>query len=71
MICLTEKKLRWSIKGVSSRLIFDLVDINDKYIVTKENMFDKLSSLNNEVVLMMGAGDIDKEIDKIVLLLDK
>ncbi|TLX77444.1 UDP-N-acetylmuramate--L-alanine ligase [Labilibacter sediminis] len=53
------------IEGVSSQMILDLVDIPVKMISSKEELYDQLKALNPEVLLMMGAGDIDKEIDKI------
>ncbi|MCW3788396.1 UDP-N-acetylmuramate--L-alanine ligase [Plebeiibacterium sediminum] len=54
-------------EGVSSKMILDLVELDQKSISTKDNLLNEIKDLNPEVLLMMGAGDIDKEIDKITL----
>ncbi len=51
------------IPGVNSKMILDLVDLPVKLIATKEELCERLKALKPEVVLAMGAGDIDKEID--------
>ena len=53
------------IPGVSSRLIFDKMPLKDKYICTKEELIPLLKRLDPEVLLTMGAGDIDRLVDKI------
>lgn len=53
------------VEGVTSSLIFDLVDLPVKMISPKEDLFFQIKKLNPEVLLMMGAGDIDKEIDEV------
>ena len=52
-------------EGVSSDMILGLVDLPVKKLSSKEGLFEILEQLKPEVLLMMGAGDIDKEIDKI------
>ena len=54
-------------EGVSSEMILDLVGIDVKKISTKADLYDEIEGLKPEVLLMMGAGDIDKEIDKLTL----
>ncbi len=54
-------------EGVSSEMILDLVGIDAKKISTKADLYDEIEGLKPEVLLMMGAGDIDKEIDKLTL----
>ncbi len=55
------------IEGVDSNLILNKVDIEQKMLSAKSELFRNIEQLNPEVLLMMGAGDIDKEIDKVVL----
>lgn len=57
------------IKGVTSQSIFDLMENENKVMVSKDNLVEELSNRNLDVVLTMGAGDIDKEVPKIVELM--
>ncbi|MGQ1786910.1 UDP-N-acetylmuramate--L-alanine ligase [Saccharicrinis sp. GN24d3] len=56
-------------KGVTSKLILDLVDLPVKRLTIKKELIKEIKSMKPEVLLMMGAGDIDKEIDKVVEVL--
>ena len=47
------------INGVSSQLIFDKVTIKNKTLCSKEDVLSLLKSRNPEVVVTLGAGDID------------
>ncbi len=47
------------IQGITSQIILDKVTCSEKSIVTKENLLTELSSKNIEVLLTLGAGDID------------
>ncbi len=47
------------IEGVTSEIILNKVTINDKSVVTKEELLNVLSEKNIEVLLTLGAGDID------------
>lgn len=53
------------IKGVSSKSIFDLMENEEKVMVTKETLYEELEKRNLDVVLTIGAGDIDREVPKI------
>jgi UDP-N-acetylmuramate--alanine ligase len=53
-------------EGVSSKMILDLIDLPVKSLCKKEELLGRIKSLKPEVLLMMGAGDIDKEIDYVV-----
>ncbi len=53
------------IEGVSSQMILDLVNLPIKMISSKDDLFENLMALQPQVVLAMGAGDIDKEIDRV------
>ncbi len=54
-------------EGVTSSMILNLVELENKKLSSKDGLFDEIEVQNPEVLLMMGAGDIDKEIDKITL----
>ena len=54
------------IEGVSSELIFDLVKSPVKKLTTKSALTDELRSIDPEVLLFMGAGDLDRMIDDII-----
>lgn len=54
------------IAGVSSQMILDLVDLPVKIVSTKEDLLGDIVKLKPHILLMMGAGDIDKEIDVVV-----
>lgn len=59
------------IPGVTSRLIFDRVTIPAKRMCKKEELLDVLAAGDYEVVLMLGAGDIDRLVEPVRELLDK
>ncbi|MCO5230018.1 MAG: UDP-N-acetylmuramate--L-alanine ligase [Chitinophagales bacterium] len=49
------------IEGVSSQLILDSIEIQDKVIIEKNLLLNYLSSLEKtEIIMTVGAGDIDK-----------
>jgi UDP-N-acetylmuramate--alanine ligase len=50
------------IPGVTSQLIFDKVTITDKTLCRKDELYSILEKGNYEVVLMVGAGDIDRMV---------
>jgi len=54
------------IEGVSSALIFDLVESKAKYLTTKSELTDLLGTVGPEVLLLMGAGDLDRMIPEIL-----
>ena len=47
------------IEGVTSQLIFDEVTIENKTLCSKEEVLDVLKRSNQEVVITLGAGDIE------------
>jgi UDP-N-acetylmuramate--alanine ligase len=59
------------IPGVSSRNIFDNVNISDKTLCTREQLLEILVTGTYEVVIMLGAGDIDRLVEPVKQLLDK
>ena len=57
------------IPGVTSRIIFDRVTIPDKKLCRKEELLDLLAKGRYEVVLMLGAGDIERLVEPVRELL--
>lgn len=58
------------IEGVTSSMLLEKVKIQDKDLVTKEDLMNNLASLHCEVLVTIGAGDIDKligDIKKIII----
>ena len=53
------------IKGVSSKIIFNKLDFEQKKMCTKENLLAHLKKSKPEVLLTMGAGDIDRLVEPI------
>ncbi|MDR1981421.1 MAG: UDP-N-acetylmuramate--L-alanine ligase [Tannerellaceae bacterium] len=58
------------IPGVSSQVLFDKVSIPCKTLCTKEQLLDVMASGTYEVVLILGAGDIDRLVEPIKHLLE-
>jgi len=54
------------IKGVTSRLIFKKMRSQNKRLLTDEQMMDVCTKLDDGVLLLLGAGDIDALITQIV-----
>lgn len=59
------------IPGVTSRLIFDAVTIADKQLCTKEELLQVVAAGKYEVILMLGAGDIEKLVEPVREIIDK
>lgn len=59
------------IEGVSSKMILELVTIPDKKIVSKEELMKELESRDIDILITLGAGDINTFIEPITELLNK
>ncbi len=57
------------IEGVESGMIYDLVTIQNKKIVSKEELISELESRDIDILITLGAGDISTFIDPITELL--
>jgi UDP-N-acetylmuramate--alanine ligase len=57
------------IPGVSSGMILRKMDTMSKYLVTKEQLFELLPALYPDVLVTLGAGDIDRLVPHIEKLL--
>ncbi|MDA3911370.1 MAG: UDP-N-acetylmuramate--L-alanine ligase [Bacteroidales bacterium] len=53
------------ISGVTSNLIFDQMDNPQKYFVEKSELLTKLKSMDLDVLVSLGAGDIDRFVPQI------
>lgn len=53
------------IPGITSQTILDLMENEKKVLIPKDYLIEELESRNLDVVVTMGAGDIDKEVPKI------
>ncbi len=58
------------IKGVSSEIIFNKMKLENKWLASKEETLDWLYKRDLDIVLTMGAGDIDGMADKIIEVLN-
>ena len=54
------------IKGISSRTIMHKIGKMDKYYVEKDQLLPLLSALQPELLVSMGAGDIDRMVEPII-----
>lgn len=59
------------IPGVTSQIIFDKVTLKDKTLCRKEELYTILEKGSYEVILVAGAGDIDRMIEHIKQIVDK
>lgn len=59
------------IEGVNSEMIFDLVTISNKKIVSKEDLLQEIEGRDIDILITLGAGDISTFIDPITELLKK
>lgn len=51
------------IKNVTSQIILDKIDNSNKKILSKQELLEFLPNRNSEVILVLGAGDIDKLVE--------
>ena len=61
------------ILGVTSQLIYDRVTIPNKHLIRKEELLDwvKAEAASYQVVLMLGAGDIDRLVEPVKQILER
>jgi len=48
------------IEGITSRIIFDNVAIDNKVLIPKERLMEEIASRDVDVLITLGAGDIDR-----------
>jgi len=56
------------VEGVTSKLIFDRVNLDDKIMIQKEQLLAVLADKKPELLITLGAGDIDQLVEPIVKL---
>lgn len=59
------------IPDITSQVIFDKVTLKNKTLCRKEDLYEIIGNGKYEVVLMAGAGDIDRMIENVKQILDK
>ena len=57
------------IEGVTSQIIFDKITTPNKVLITKNELLDVLSKRDIDVLMTVGAGDIDKLVEPIADML--
>ncbi len=57
------------IVGVSSQMLLEKIELTDKEIISNENLLRKLEGIDIEVLVTIGAGDIDRLVPAIAQLL--
>ena len=58
------------IPGITSQTILEKVTISDKMLVKKEDLLAEIKNRNPEVIMTLGAGDIDQFVEPIKHLLN-
>jgi UDP-N-acetylmuramate--alanine ligase len=58
------------IPGITSQTILEKVTISDKILVKKEDLLAEIKHRNPEVIMTLGAGDIDQFVEPIKHLLN-
>ena len=59
------------IEGITSKIIFDKMKNENKRIVEDNELLDIVSNIDAEVILTVGAGDIDRFVLEIKNTLEK
>ncbi len=57
-------------EGVSSEIIFDQMKLKEKYLASKEDALERIRKEDNDIIITMGAGDIDRLVKPIVEILE-
>ncbi|MDT0689474.1 UDP-N-acetylmuramate--L-alanine ligase [Salegentibacter sp. F188] len=57
------------VEGITSAWLLDKINNENKELIQKENISEKIKGANAEVVVLMGAGDIGEEVEKVKLAL--
>lgn len=50
------------IEGVTSKIIYDEITSKQKSLIKKEDLIEYLESIDSDVIVTLGAGDIDKQL---------
>ena len=58
------------IPGVTSQLIFDRITCRDKELCLREKLLERIKECNFDILLTMGAGDIDRLLPEIASIVE-
>lgn len=58
------------IEGINSQWLLDQVNIENKKLVSKAQLFNEIKNCTARIVVMAGAGDITKEVQHLVKLIE-
>lgn len=58
------------IAGINSKMLLDKIDNEQKSLIDRELLVDKIKEASAEVILLLGAGDIGDEVQKIKIALN-
>ncbi|MBW1297838.1 UDP-N-acetylmuramate--L-alanine ligase [Aquimarina litoralis] len=53
------------IEGITSKWLFDMIDLKDKKLVSKDNLIEEVLKSEAKVITTIGAGDIGEEVTSI------
>jgi UDP-N-acetylmuramate--alanine ligase len=53
------------IPGVTSKIIFDDITVQDKVMISKEEFVDTIKNRNFEILLTVGAGNLNLEVPRL------
>lgn len=59
------------IPGVTSQLIFDRITCRDKELCLREKLLERIKECNFDILLTMGAGDIDRLLPEIASIVEE
>ena len=63
------------VEGVTSQIIYDKITVEDKILITKEELMDQLTKRMDEgrldLVATFGAGNIDRFVKPIAQMIEK
>ncbi len=57
------------IEGITSSVLLEKINCSEKQICSKEELLDTIKEINPELIVTMGAGDIDRFVPQIEMLL--
>lgn len=59
------------IEGVTSEMIFEKMKLKDKWMVTPNELLDRLKETDTDVFITVGAGDIDRLVERVKKILEE
>lgn len=59
------------IPGITSQVLLDKIPLKEKVLSSKQELLDKIKSLNTDILVTVGAGDIDQFVEPIKKILEE